>query len=84
MKDAAPQPRETPMKASVGDRIIIDGHHVGEPERDGEILEVRGPDGTGPYLVQWSDTGDEGVLYPGTDARVQHFVHDDEGSAADS
>ena len=30
------------MKASVGDRIVVDGHHLGEPDRDGEVLEVHG------------------------------------------
>ena len=30
------------MRASVGDRIIIEGHRVGEPIRDCEVLEVHG------------------------------------------
>lgn len=28
-----------------------------EPDRDGEILEVRGDDGRPPYIVGWSDDG---------------------------
>ena len=44
------------LVASVGDRLIIRGHRVGEPERDAEIIEVRGPDGSPPYLVRWSGT----------------------------
>ena len=36
------------MQASVGDRIIIRGHHVGEPDRDCEVIEVRGPTAAGP------------------------------------
>ena len=28
------------MQASVGDRLVIKGHHVGEPDRDAEILEI--------------------------------------------
>lgn len=63
------------MHASVGDRIVIVGHKVGEHERDAEILEVRGPDGAPPYLVRWSDDGHEGLFFPGTDARIQHFDH---------
>jgi Domain of unknown function (DUF1918) len=63
------------MQASVGDRIIIRGHRVGEPDRDCEVLEVRGPDGTPPFLVRWEDTGHEALLYPGPDATVQHFDH---------
>jgi hypothetical protein len=61
------------VQANVGDRIIIKGHHTGQPERDGEILEVRGPDGGPPYLVRWSDTGEEGLFFPGSDASIQHF-----------
>ncbi len=63
------------MQASVGDRIIIRGHRVGEPDRDCEVLEARGPDGTAPYLVRWEDTGHEALLYPGPDATVHHFDH---------
>ena len=64
------------MNVAVGDRIVIRGHKVGEHERDGEILEVRGEDGGPPYLVRWSDDGHESLIYPGTDAYVQHFEHD--------
>ncbi len=63
------------MNASVGDRIIIKGHRIGEPDRDCEILEVRGDDGQPPYVVRWGDSGHECFFYPGSDARVQHFVH---------
>lgn len=63
------------MKANVGDRIVIKGHHTGEPDRDCEVLEVRGPDGTPPYRVRWDDTGHEGLFFPGSDAMVQHFEH---------
>jgi hypothetical protein len=61
------------MRADVGDRLIIRGHHIGEPDRDGEILEVRGVDGGPPYLVRWEDDGHEGLFFPGTDAVVDHF-----------
>lgn len=61
------------MHAKVGDRIIIKGHHVGEHDKDAEILEVRGSDGSPPYVVRWSDDGHEGLFFPGSDARLQHF-----------
>jgi hypothetical protein len=61
------------MKASVGDRLVIKGHHVGEPDRDAEILEVHGTDGAPPWLVRWSDDGHEGLFFPGADAMVEHF-----------
>lgn len=63
------------MRASVGDRIIIEGHHVGEPRRDCEVLEVRGADEGPPYLVRWGDSGQIALFFPGTDAHVQHFEH---------
>jgi hypothetical protein len=61
------------MKASVGDRLVIRGHRVGEPDRDAEVVEVRGDDGGAPYLVRWSDDGHESLVFPGSDAYVQHF-----------
>ena len=64
------------MRAEKGDRIVIHAHHQGEHDRDCEILEVRGADGTPPYLVQWSDSGREGLLFPGPDATLEHFEHD--------
>jgi hypothetical protein len=63
------------MQASVGDRIVIKGHHVGEHERDCLVLEVRGPDGEPPYLVRWGDTGHESLFFPGSDASVQPYEH---------
>ena len=60
----------------VGDRIVIVGHRVGEHERDGEILEVRGPDGAPPYVVRWGDDGHEGLFFPGSDARIVHYEHE--------
>jgi Domain of unknown function (DUF1918) len=60
------------MKAKVGDRLVIEGHTIGEPPRDGEILEIRGSNGEPPYLVRWDD-GHTGLLFPGADAAIQHF-----------
>lgn len=62
------------MRAKVGDRIVVKGHHVGEPVRDGEVLEVRGEDGGPPFLVRWSDNGHESLFYPGSDATVEHYA----------
>jgi len=64
------------MHAKVGDRIVIKGHHVDEPERDCLVLEVHGDDGGAPYVVRWSDDGHEGLFFPGSDAVVQHFEHE--------
>jgi len=59
------------MKAQVGDRLLLEGTHVGDPRRVGVIMEVRNPDGTPPYLVKWLDNEHEALVYPGPDARVQ-------------
>ncbi|MCW2770098.1 MAG: putative signal-transduction protein with domain [Aeromicrobium sp.] len=60
------------IHAVVGDRLIVHSTHVGEAVREAEILEARGEDGGPPFVVRWSDTGHEGVIFPGPDAEVQH------------
>lgn len=57
------------MRAKAGDRVVVEGHTDTESRREGEIIEVRGPDGEPPYLVRWED-GHEGLTYPGTDTHV--------------
>jgi hypothetical protein len=59
--------------ATPGDRLVIRSLHVDGHVRDGEILEVRHDDGTPPYVVRWSDTGHEALVFPGPDAFVEHF-----------
>ena len=60
------------MEAAVGDRLVIHSAHVDGRVRDGEILEVRGAGGAPPYVVRWSDSGQEGLVFPGPDATVEH------------
>lgn len=64
------------MKARVGDMIVIKGHMLGEPNRTGEIVEVKGKDGEPPYGVRWDDTnGRVHFFFPGPDAEVRHLRH---------
>ncbi|MEX0674119.1 MAG: DUF1918 domain-containing protein [Gaiellaceae bacterium] len=63
------------LRAQPGDRLVIRGHRLGEPERDGEIVETLGPGGTPPFRVRWSDTGAETLLFPGSDAYVDRLRH---------
>ncbi len=63
------------MKAAVGDRLVLHSTHVDGPVRDGEVIEVRGPNGDPPYLVRWSD-GHEGLVFPGPDASIKHAEHE--------
>lgn len=69
------------MKAKPGDRLVIKGHRVGEPERDAEILEVHGPGGGPPYLVRWSEDGRVVLLFPGPDAAVEPMGRKDPTAA---
>lgn len=58
------------MHAVVGDRLHVHSSSVGVHDRTGEILEVRGADGTPPYLVRFDD-GHEGLIFPGPDCIVE-------------
>ncbi|HLI15552.1 MAG TPA: DUF1918 domain-containing protein [Acidimicrobiales bacterium] len=60
------------MEAHVGDHLVVKGHRAGQPDRDAEILEVRGAQGKAPYLVRWGDDGHVGLVVPGPDAVVVH------------
>lgn len=57
------------MHASVGDHLLVQGHKVGQGNRDGEIVQVLGPDGHPPYLVRWTD-GHEAVFFPSSDTNL--------------
>jgi hypothetical protein len=58
------------MNASVGDEIVVRGRHVGDEDRQGVVLEVRGANGGPPYQVPWSD-GREGLFFPSSDATIK-------------
>jgi hypothetical protein len=59
------------MKAAVGDRIIRASGVVGGAVRDGMIVEVQHDDGSPPFLVEWADTGERSLVYPGPDTLVR-------------
>ncbi len=58
------------MKAAVGDRIVTASGVVGGVVRDGVVTECPHDDGSPPYRVRWSDTGEETLVYPGSDTIV--------------
>jgi len=60
------------MKAHVGDELVVKGRHVGDHDRTGVIIEVRGEAGGPPYLVRWSD-GHESSFYPTTGTAAEHM-----------
>jgi hypothetical protein len=59
------------MQAAVGDHLRIHGNMVGQPDKSGEIVEVRGFAGEPPYLVRFED-GHTRLVYPGPDALIDH------------
>lgn len=58
------------MRATVGDRLHVHGKAVGMPDRVGKIIEVRGQEGSPPYVVEFED-GHTGLVYPGPDAVIE-------------
>jgi hypothetical protein len=63
------------MRASVGDRLVRHGRVVGQPDREAEIVEVKGEAGEPPYRVRFADDGHECVLAPGPDTQVRPRTH---------
>jgi hypothetical protein len=53
-----------------GDLVVVEGHHVGEARRIGEILEILGATEHLHYRVRWDD-GHESLFYPSSDAIIQ-------------
>jgi hypothetical protein len=58
------------MQAAVGDRLLVHGNVVGQADRTGEIIEVRGSSGDPPYVVRFDD-GHTGLIFPGPDAVIE-------------
>lgn len=51
------------MKGSVGDRLILESERVGQPNREGEILDLRPVGDVVRYRVRWAD-GHESTIMP--------------------
>lgn len=58
------------MKAAVGDTIIVASGVLDGAVREGRVVEVRHPDGSPPFEVEWTDTGERSLVFPGPDTRV--------------
>ncbi len=57
---------------NVGDRVVVESERVGQPAREGEILEVLGAGSAIHYRVRWED-GHESTFFPGTGSlRIIH------------
>ncbi|MFI2368071.1 DUF1918 domain-containing protein [Streptomyces sp. NPDC018833] len=63
------------MRAHVGDQLVVESPATGATRRDGEIVGLHHEDGTPPYDVRWSDTGEVTLVFPGPDAHIRHVEH---------
>jgi hypothetical protein len=61
------------MRAEIGDRLHVRGRKVGDHDRLGEVMEVRGENGSPPYLIRFED-GHESLVFPGPDCVVEHHT----------
>jgi Domain of unknown function (DUF1918) len=57
------------VKASTGDRIVVETAGLDRTRREGEVLDVLGSGDVVHYRVRWSD-GHESIYCPGADAHV--------------
>ncbi|MGW3208865.1 DUF1918 domain-containing protein [Streptomyces sp. NPDC001135] len=71
---AGPEATGTPMRARVGDGIVIRGTTAGAVARDGEIVGLHHQDGSPPYDARWAEDGRVTLYFPGPDAYVRHLV----------
>jgi Domain of unknown function (DUF1918) len=55
------------MEVKTGDRIAVEAEHVGEPEREGEVLEIIEGSISLTYRVRWQD-GHETLFTPAAGA----------------
>jgi hypothetical protein len=51
------------MEAKVGDRVLVESETVGQPDREGEILEVIEGEVGVRYRIRWED-GHETIFTP--------------------
>jgi hypothetical protein len=66
------------MRARIGDWIVVESAHLDQPRREGKVVELRHPDGSPPYMVQWLHSGETTLAFPGPDARVlDHSAHEE-------
>src|SRR3954469_10378909 len=63
------------MLASVGDRIVVASARTDRAVREGRVIELRGEGGAPPYVVEWAESGHQGLFFPGSDAVVMHEAH---------
>ncbi|MGH9246605.1 MAG: DUF1918 domain-containing protein [Acidimicrobiales bacterium] len=59
------------MQGNVGDHVVIEGTHVGDPGRRGKIVEViPGREGE-HYRIRWERDEHESIFFPGPGTRIE-------------
>ena len=58
------------MDAKVGDRIVVRTDKVGQPARQGEILEVIAHESGTEFVVRWDDGHESAIRPHGGNARI--------------
>lgn len=58
------------MHANSGDWLVVESTHTGQGVRKGLIVEARGAGGIPPFLVRWTESDEETLVFPGSDAHV--------------
>ena len=63
------------LHAEPGDVVAVRPSHHGQPERRGIVVSTRGPDGTAPFVVNWTGEGNDRpkdvLFFPGSDAHIE-------------
>ena len=59
------------MIAHIGDRVILDGTHLGDARRVGVVTATPHTDGGPPYQVRWLSDGRTTLIFPGPEARIE-------------
>ena len=59
------------MIAHIGDRVVLEGIHLGGARRVGVITEIPHADGAPPYQVRWLADGRTTLIFPGPQAHIE-------------
>lgn len=64
--------------ARAGDHVVIEGTHVGDPPRRGEIVDVIAGRQGDHYRVRWERDQHESIFFPGSGTRIEPAKRDED------
>lgn len=59
------------MRAHVGEWLVVEGLHLEDHRRKGQIIEIRGLGGEPPYMVHWLEDDHVSLFFPGPDTHIE-------------